>query len=213
MTTEEKKEKKRLYDIEYRKKNKEKLCNQKKEWVENNKEKISSYKQKHKENKKISDKKYAEKNKTKLNIKKTNWAKANIDKVRQAKLKYEKNRLATDYLYKLKHNISCAIRQSLKKNGFSKKSKTHEILGCTYEKFKEHVESQWESWMSWNNYGKYNGELNYGWDIDHIIPTSSAITEEDVIKLNHYTNLKPLCSKVNRDIKKHYTNVGIPFIT
>ena len=46
MTTEEKKEKKRLYDIEYRKKNKEKLCNQKKEWVENNKEKISGYKKK-----------------------------------------------------------------------------------------------------------------------------------------------------------------------
>ena len=176
------------------------------------KKKYQVIKKKHKENKKISDKKYAEKNKTKLNIKKTNWAKANIDKVRQAKLKYEKNRLANDYLYKLKHNIGCAIRQSLKNNGFSKKSKTHEILGCNYEEFKQHVESQWESWMSWDNYGKYNGELNYGWDIDHIIPSSSAITEEDVIKLNHYTNLKPLCSKVNRDIKKHHINVGIPFI-
>jgi len=27
-------------------------------------------------------------------------------------------------------------------------------------------------------------------------------TEEDVIKLNHYTNLQPLCSKINRDIKR-----------
>jgi len=27
-------------------------------------------------------------------------------------------------------------------------------------------------------------------------------TEEDIIKLNHYTNLQPLCSKINRDIKK-----------
>jgi hypothetical protein len=56
--------------------------------------------------------------------------------------------------------------------------------------------------MSWDNYGKYNGELNYGWDIDHIIPQSSALNEEDVIKLNHYTNLQPLCSKVNRHIKR-----------
>ena len=56
--------------------------------------------------------------------------------------------------------------------------------------------------MSWDNYGKYNGLLNYGWDIDHIIPVSSSKTEEDIIRLNHYTNLQPLCSKINRDIKK-----------
>lgn len=63
-------------------------------------------------------------------------------------------------------------------------------------------DSKFEPWMTWGNRGLYNGELNYGWDIDHIIPVSSAETEEGVIKLNHYTNLQPLCSKVNRDIKK-----------
>jgi hypothetical protein len=31
---------------------------------------------------------------------------------------------------------------------------------------------------------------------------SSAKNEDDIIKLNHYTNLQPLCSKFNRDIKK-----------
>jgi len=51
------------------------------------------------------------------------------------------------------------------------------------------------------NRGLYNGEFNYVWDIDHIIPLSSAETEDDVIRLNHYSNLQPLCSKVNRDIK------------
>ena len=56
--------------------------------------------------------------------------------------------------------------------------------------------------MNWENYGLYNGELNYGWDIDHIIPNSSALTEDEFIKLNHYTNLQPLCSKVNRHIKR-----------
>lgn len=56
--------------------------------------------------------------------------------------------------------------------------------------------------MTWENYGKYNGELEYGWDIDHIIPLSSAKNEDDLLRLNHYTNLQPLCSKVNRDIKR-----------
>jgi len=35
-----------------------------------------------------------------------------------------------------------------------------------------------------------------------IIPVSSAKTEEELLLLNHYTNLQPLCSKINRDIKK-----------
>ena len=56
--------------------------------------------------------------------------------------------------------------------------------------------------MNWSNHGLYNGQLNYGWDIDHIIPLSSVKTEEDVIRLNHYTNLQPLCSFVNRVIKR-----------
>ena len=55
--------------------------------------------------------------------------------------------------------------------------------------------------MTWENRGLYNGELDYGWDIDHIVPICSAKTEEDVIKLNHYTNLQPLCSYTNRVIK------------
>jgi len=30
---------------------------------------------------------------------------------------------------------------------------------------------------------------------------STAKKEVDVINLNHYTNLQPLCSKINRDLK------------
>ena len=75
-------------------------------------------------------------------------------------------------------------------------------LGCTFEEFKLYLESKFEGWMSWENYGKYNGELNYGWDIDHITPLSKAKTEDDIYNLSHYSNLQPLCSKINRDIKK-----------
>lgn len=210
MTPEEKKESKRLYDLEYRKKNKEKLALQKKEWVKNNPDKIKHSREKHKENKKIADKRYAQVNKDKVNTVKKNWAKKNKEKVKQAKLKYVKNKLANDPLYKLKHNIGCAIRQSFKRNGFTKNSRTYRILGCSFEYFKQHIELQFEPWMNWDNYGLYNGTENYGWDIDHIIPSCSAITEEDVIKLNHYTNLKPLCCYYNRNIKKNQTNLGFP---
>jgi hypothetical protein len=56
--------------------------------------------------------------------------------------------------------------------------------------------------MTWENRGLFNGTENYGWDLDHIIPISSATTEEQVIELNHYTNFQPLCSHINRNVKK-----------
>ena len=96
------------------------------------------------------------------------------------------------------------VRNSLKNKGYKKSSKTEQILGLSFLDFKLYIESKFETWMSWNNYGLYNGELNYGWDIDHIIPLVSAETEDDIIKLNHYSNLQPLCSKINRDIKKDF---------
>lgn len=122
----------------------------------------------------------------------------NKEKVKKRVKEYKRNRRLNDPLYRLKSNISRRIRRCLNK----KSNKTNNILGCSPSEFRLYLESKFESWMNWDNYGLYNGELNYGWDIDHIIPLSSQFTEEDIIKLNHYTNLRPLCSKVNRDIKK-----------
>jgi hypothetical protein len=56
--------------------------------------------------------------------------------------------------------------------------------------------------MSWDNRGKFNGEANYGWDLDHIKPLSSAQTIEEVKELCHYTNIQPLCSYMNRCVKR-----------
>jgi hypothetical protein len=94
------------------------------------------------------------------------------------------------------------IKNSINRKKFTIKSKTYKILGCSYCELKIYLESKFEPWMNWDNYGKYNGELNYGWDIDHIVPLSSAKTEEEIIKLNHYTNLQPLCGYINRVIKR-----------
>jgi hypothetical protein len=91
---------------------------------------------------------------------------------------------------------------SFKRKKTRKNNRTEKILGCSLKEFINYTESLFEDWMSWENRGKYNGSLKYGWDIDHIMPISSAKTIEDVIKLNHYTNLRPLCSYENRVIKK-----------
>lgn len=106
--------------------------------------------------------------------------------------KRKKERYHTDEMYNLQNNI----RKTLLKDKRSKK--TEEILCCSFEFFKTYIESKFEPWMNWNNRGLYDGTPNYGWDLDHIIPVSTARTVEDIIKLNHYTNFQPLCSKINR---------------
>ena len=55
---------------------------------------------------------------------------------------------------------------------------------------KEYIEQKFTEGMCWNLVGK---EIH----IDHIIPLSSANTEEDIYKLCHYTNLQPLWAKDN----------------
>jgi len=108
-------------------------------------------------------------------------------------------------LYRLSKNVRSLIRLKIVEGGYTKKSKAHEILGCSFDEFKLHIESQWADWMSWDNYGNPKDgivELNKTWDIDHIIPSSSALTEEEVLNLNKFNNLQPLCSYVNRYVKR-----------
>ncbi len=130
------------------------------------------------------------------------YYKSNKEKINKRKLEYQKDRLKSDPLYKLSYSIRRNVNISIKGRGYTKKSKTTEIIGCSFQEFKEYIESKFESWMSWDNKGLYNGNFNFGWDLDHITPLCSANSEEEILKLNHYTNFQPLCSKVNRDVKK-----------
>jgi len=189
---------------EYRVENYERESEIRKQRDEINKDKINEQKREYRKGDVY--KQYRINNTEKYKEYNIEYYKNNKDKVNKQKLEYIKNKYKNNELFRLSQNIRRGISLSFKKNGFTKKSRTYEILGCTYEEFKVHIESLWQPWMNWDNYGLYNGELNYGWDIDHIIPSSSSESEEDIIKLNHHTNLQPLCSKVNRDIKRNKVN-------
>jgi hypothetical protein len=198
------------------KKSREKNKDSYKNYVELNREKINENNKKYYYNNKNYFKDYHKRNydSTKQKERVNNYLKTNSDKVKKSKENWRRNnpsymaeykikRKLIDPLYKLKENIKTRIGDSIRRNGFTKKSKTLIILGCSFEYFKQHLEAQFEPWMSWDNYGLYNGKTNYGWDIDHIIPLSSAKDEEELIRLNHYTNLQPLCGYTNRYIKKN----------
>ena len=202
------------YKKVYREENRDIILQREKEYRDNlDKEKVSEY-----------NKEYFEKNKERLSEKKKEYYLENreyfLDKQREynkenkelIKLKTQnyKNRRnelrnirrKSDILFQLECRIRSLFYSTFKLSGFSKNSRTNVILGISYDEFKIHLESKFDDWMTWDNRGLYNGEFDYGWDIDHIIPSSSANTVEELLKLNHYSNLQPLCSKINRDIKK-----------
>lgn len=77
-------------------------------------------------------------------------------------------------------------------NGRNKKEKrSHEILGCSFDEARAHIERQFQPGMTWENYGQ--------WVIDHIFPISKV----DLMNVNQvqivcrYTNLQPLWKKDN----------------
>jgi hypothetical protein len=187
---------------EYYIKNKEKIDSKHREYNEKNKENLKEKRKQYRENNKEKRKEYYENNKENLLEYHKKHRQINKEKINEKRKIYDKKRREVDFLFKSKKNIKCLIRNSFKTRGYNNQSRIYEILGCSYHEFKIHVESQFEFWMNWNNHGLYNGELNYGWDIDHIVPLASAKNEEEIIKLNHYTNLRPLCSKINRYVKK-----------
>jgi hypothetical protein len=189
--------KKELYE-----RNKVEILTQQKEYRLNNYNKVRA-----------ADNQYKKKNRKALSDKQKIYAKNNAEKIKQYKRKWEKDKMINDPLFKCKKSIMNLIRKSFARDGLKKSKRTNDILGCTYDEFKQYLEKQFEPWMTWNNYGMYNGQPEYGWDIDHIVPLKITKTEDDIIKLCHYTNLQPLCSYYNRVIKGSTLNQPHPILS
>lgn len=101
------------------------------------------------------------------------------------KVAYLHNNLEKRILENCRVRVRCAINKGYKSK------RTIELIGCTIEELKNHLESKFEIGMTWENYGE--------WHIDHIRPCSSFdLTKEDEQKVCfNYMNLQPLWAKDN----------------
>ena len=117
------------------------------------------------------------------------YRQANKISLRKYDIQYRKDRMVSDPFYRAKMDARNIIRKSLRERGYSKKSRTFEILGCSYIEFKNHIESLFKPEMNWENRNE--------WHIDHIIPLSFAQNEKELLLLNNYKNLRPLWEKEN----------------
>jgi hypothetical protein len=172
------KKKRQKYCKKYNKMHKKEIAQQNKKWREKNKKykalKDKIYQQKHKRAIRLYYKKYYKKNKKKLlsyNIKNRKMQRKNNLNIRL------RDRLAK--------RIWDAIKNNYKSNF------TVELLGCSIEFLKKHLEKQFKKGMNWKNYGK--------WHVDHIRPCASFDLSKpsQQRKCFNYTNLQPLWAKEN----------------
>ena len=169
----------------YRNENYQKTLGQQKKWRDKNPEWVYN-----------RQKKWRDENRELANEMKRNWLSKNPEKRKEYRENYKprkreqrKERRNNDPIFNLTNRMRGRLRKYLTILNITKKNKTFEIVGCSPQFLKEHLEKQFVDGMTWENRSE--------WHIDHIIPLSSAKTEEELYKLCHYTNLQPLWAEEN----------------
>lgn len=177
------KEKRKQYQKIYYEQNKEKLKQQAREHYNKNIEQYHEYdRQRSKTEERITYRRkynetYYKNNKEKLNA---------YDRQRHSERR-------KDIKYVLGQAVSGGIRRCI---GNDKAERHWEnLVGYTFENLAKHLESQFTSEISWDNYGSY-------WEIDHIIPQNTfniQSADDKQFKLCwSLMNLRPLEKSMNR---------------
>lgn len=138
-----------------------------------------------KENPEKRDAIYARYRKTDKRKKVANeWAKRN----RKATMEYRRNRYNSDPLFNISIKIRRRIYMALKSQEKTKGGRTIDLLGCSFEEFKNYIESLFREGMTWEKVR--SGKIH----LDHILPCSffDLTTREEQEKCFHFTNMQPL---------------------
>ena len=175
---------------EYRATHREQQRKRSQEWRERNRteyrEKQRLYYNKNKDKAKEWHEKWRDSHKEQIAKSSKDYRERNRDKLNQAHL----YRLHSDPVYKMKEQTRNMLRYVFREKEHRKNSHTADILGCDLDFFCKYMFQTWEK-----NYGKpWAGEPYH---IDHIVPLSKAKTEDEVIRLCHYSNLQMLTPEDN----------------
>lgn len=80
------------------------------------------------------------------------WQKRKNDPIYKEKYnEYRRNRGKTDPHFRIRESLMSRLRSAL--HGKTKAGRSEELLGCSLEAFKIHLESKFNKDMTWENYG------------------------------------------------------------
>jgi hypothetical protein len=127
------------------------------------------------------------------------WRAKNLDHAREKESARARIRRAEDPVFAMMHRVRVSLNRHIFTGGYTKKSKSTDVLGCDWEFLKKHIERQFLQGMTWDNKGE--------WELDHIVPLSSARTPEEVLALGHHTNIRPLWRTMNRQKSNTMTHL------
>jgi len=129
--------------------------------------------------------KWAVRNPDTVKTRKRKWYDKNRDKIRVQHRDYVNVRRAECLFERLNHIMSSAIRRSMRG---TKKGSWTKYVGYTVAELKKHIENQFVTGMSWENYGS-------AWHIDHKVPKSwfnyTSMSDEEFRRCWGLDNLQP----------------------
>ena len=174
------KEKERAYAIAHREEAKESS----RRYRERHPEKAKEYYARKKESGELQE--YLERTKEQRKQRNKRCYKENRERIIKRTDDWIAEKRKTDPMFKFKCQIRGNIYDAFRRYSGKKPTNTKNIVGLELDEFRDYLLQTFV-----DNYG-------YEWDgkepvhIDHIIPLSTAETEEDIMKLCHYTNLQLL---------------------
>lgn len=180
---------------QYYKNNKEDRINYQNNYYKDNKESVLEYKSNF----------YID-NKGEILDYKNDYYYNNKSIVQQQQYKYKKIRRNQDPTFKIREACSRMINFAL--NGNKNNLSILYYLPYKINELKEHLETQFEPWMTWDNWGVYNknswienDQSTWTWQIDHIIPQAdllyTSMEDDNFKKCWALDNLRPLSAKQN----------------
>lgn len=163
----------KAYSREYYSQHREEQNEKNKEWRKQNKDYISEY-----------NKEYSKTHKEEILNKHREYIKNNKEMVNKKRNIHVKKRKEIDPFFRYKEQVRRLVIKSFTRKGYTKTSKTYEIVGCDYETLLKHLKETYK-----RNYGvEWDGKENV--QIDHIIPLATAKNEQEVKELCNYKNLQ-----------------------
>lgn len=166
-------------------------CNTIKEITEfhKSKQRLDGYYPVCKSCRKLKSKQFYTKHKDKIKTRTNKYYHNNKETLLKKQQIRNKKRFIDDPAYRLSRRLRNRLYYALQFKSWKKNTHFSKYIGCSKEELIKYIESKFEPGMSWDNFKE--------WHIDHIIPLSSAKTEDEMYKLCHYTNLQPLWAKDN----------------